>query len=210
MSFFLFFKHTDPCKCVLSMTRQNDKSSQIKATRLWPVFSLSPSLCVSSPSPEWICCSLLQCLTQTGAFPCTISWYRYFFVISPKNVHEGNVYMKDILVEHSPSSPFLWLVATDGHCYHVQQMSQMIGKSLSLFLLGFISFSRLQLLLVDEGYLCVIPGFEPQSEPVLPPPTWSLPLSLSSLLHFKSSKRVSASLWLGGGGCLSPSLSVTL
>lgn len=41
--------------------------------------------------------------------------------------------------------------------------------------MGFISISRLQLLLEDEGYLGVTPAFEPKSEPILPPPTCSLP-----------------------------------
>lgn len=57
--------------------------------------------------------------------------------------------------------------------------------------MGFISLSHLQLLLGDEGYLCVIPAFEPQSEPILPP---SLPHLIS--LFLPSSLTLSLSLSL--------------
>lgn len=77
--------------------------------------------------------------------------------------------------------------------------------------MGFISLSRLQLLLGDEGYLGVIPAFEPQSEPI--PPhliTPSLPLAPSLLCRpplFTSNSPVSVSVPVARWWLLPSSLS---
>lgn len=110
------------CKYFLGMTRQNDKSSQIKATLLSPLFSLS---LVSPPPLLSMCFPLSPRLTQTGAFPSTTGRGGVFFSFSLGHVC-ACVYRKrtapppvnppSSLLFHSPAS-------TDGHCYHVQQMS---------------------------------------------------------------------------------------
>lgn len=190
------------------MTRLNDKSSQIKATLLSPLFPLSRVLSCLLPL-SWAHVLLLlpvldsnRCLspstTDRGVF--FLFWACVFIgSTTPPSVNRSS---SPLL--HSPA-------ATDGHCYHVQQMSQLIEKSLSRGIHFPLTSTAAAW---DEGYLCVIPAFEPQSEPILPPPTWALlSLSLSPCSRlwrpslFTSNPPVSVSVPVAHRWLLSSSLS---
>lgn len=82
----------------------------------------------------------------------------------------------------------------------------MSGLTENRALVGFASLSRLQLLLRDEGYLDVLPAFEPRpNQSSLPPPDPSLPPSFcpSPCSHPPLlTLNPPASPWIGGGCCL--------
>lgn len=169
------------------MTRQNNKSSQIKDTLLSPVLPLSVSLV--SPPPFLGTCVAPTPLGWLEQVPLALTLSEVFLFAFGLVCVCLCVYSKSTSASTHPLLPHI-PADTDGHCYHVQQMSQLIDKLLSRG----IHFS-----LTSTAAACgwgLSQRFEQQSEPIFPPPPdLSLPPSLSlcsltlsfSSLHIKSS-----------------------
>lgn len=156
------------------MTRQNNKSSQIKDTLLSPVLPLSVSLV--SPPPFLGTCVAPTPLGWLEQVPLALTLSEVFLFAFGLVCVCLCVYSKSTSASTHPLLPHI-PADTDGHCYHVQQMSQLIDKLLSRV----IHFS-----LTSTAAACgwgLSQRFEQQSEPIFPPPPdLSLPplLSLSA------------------------------
>lgn len=112
------------------MTRQNNKSSQIKDTLLSPVLPLSVSLV--SPPPFLGTCVAPTPLGWLEQVPLALTLSEVFlFAFGLVCVCvRVCVYSKSTSASTHPLLPHI-PADTDGHCYHVQQMSQLIDKLLS-------------------------------------------------------------------------------
>lgn len=156
------------------MTRQNNKSSQIKDTLLSPVLPLSVSFV--SPPPFLGTCVAPTPLGWLEQVPLALTLSEVFLFAFGLVCVCLCVYSKSTSASTHPLLPHI-PADTDGHCYHVQQMSQLIDKLLSRG----IHFS-----LTSTAAACgwgLSQRFEQQSEPIFPPPP---DLSLSPLLSLSA------------------------